>query len=43
MGLQAIEVREFAQFGAEQAIILRQSARVVALHINDMSALNPHA
>ena len=41
-GGNTIEPRELAKFGAEHAVVLRQPARIVALHVDDMAVLNAH-
>ena len=41
-GAELIEPAELAQFGPEHAVILREPARIVSLHIDDMAVLNAH-
>ena len=48
-GLQAADGRaelikpaELAQFGPEHAVVLREAARIVSLHIDDVAVLNAH-
>ena len=41
-GGKLIEPAEFAQFGAEHAVVLRQPARIVSLNVDDMAVLNAH-
>ncbi len=41
-GSKLIQPAKFAQFGSEHAVILRQTARIVSLHIDDMAVLNAH-
>src|SRR5207253_2213953 len=35
-----IQPAEFAQLGAEHAVVLRQTTWIVALHVNDVAVLN---
>ena len=37
-----VQPGEFPQFGPEHTVILRQSARVVSLYVDDMAVLNAH-
>jgi hypothetical protein len=39
---ELVEPAELAQLGPEHAIVLRQTARIVALHVDDMAVLNAH-
>ncbi len=41
-GGEVIKPAEFAQLGAEHAIILRKTARIVSLHIDDVAVSNAH-
>ena len=41
-GAELIQPAELPQFGPEHAVILRQPARIVSLHIDDMAVLNAH-
>ena len=41
-GVELIQPAELPQFGSEHAVILRQAARIVSLHIDDMAVLNAH-
>ena len=41
-GGELIQPAELAQFGSEHAVILRETARIVSLHIDDMAVLNAH-
>ena len=41
-GRKLVKPAELAQFGPEHAVILRQSARIVALDIDDMAVLDAH-
>src|SRR5258707_15889206 len=42
-GVDAVKLAELAQFCPEHAVILRKTARIVSLHIDDMAVLNAHA
>ena len=42
-GRDAVKLAELAQFGPEHAVILRKTARIVSLHIDDLAVLNAHA
>src|SRR4051812_43505069 len=42
-GVDAVKLAELAQLGPEHAIILRKTARIVSLHIDDLAVLNAHA
>ena len=39
-GGELIEPAELPQFGPEHAVVLREPARIVSLHIDDMAVLN---
>src|SRR6478752_1006508 len=41
-GSELIQPAELAQFGSEHAVVLRQAARIVPLHIYDVAAFNAH-
>ena len=41
-GGELIQPSELAQLGSEHAVILRKTARIVSLHIDDMAVLNAH-
>ena len=41
-GADLIQPAELAQFGSEHAIVLREAARIVSLHIDDMAVLHAH-
>ena len=41
-GSELIQPAELAQFGSEHAVVLREAARIVSLHIYDMAAFNAH-
>ena len=41
-GSQPIQSAELSKFGPEHAVILRKTARIVSLHINDMAVLDAH-
>src|SRR5258707_700911 len=41
-GVELIQPAKFPQLGSEHAVILRQTARIVALDIDDMAMLNAH-
>src|SRR3954451_24294493 len=42
-GIDAVKLAELTQFRPEHAIILRKTARIVSLHIDDLAVLNAHA
>src|SRR5882757_2194172 len=42
-GVELIQPAKLPQFGPEHAVILRQAARIVSLHIDDMAVLNAHS
>ena len=41
-GTELIQPAELPQFGSKHAVILREAARIVSLHIDDMAVLNAH-
>ncbi len=41
-GVELIQPAKLPQLGSEHAVILRQTARIVSLHIDDMAVLNAH-
>ena len=41
-GVELVQPAELPQFGPEHAVVLRQPARIVSLHIDDMAVLNAH-
>ena len=41
-GGELIQPAKLAQLGSKHAVILRQTARIVSLHIDDMAVLNAH-
>ena len=42
LGREMIELLELAQLRAEHAVILREPARIISLHIDDVAVLNAH-
>ena len=42
IGVELVKPAELAQFGPKHAVILREPARIVSLHIDDMAVLNAH-
>ena len=41
-GRELIQPAELPQFGPKHTVILREAARIVSLHIDDMTVLNAH-
>jgi hypothetical protein len=41
-GGELIQSAKLPQFGSKHAVVLREAARIVSLHIDDMAVLNAH-